>query len=114
GGDIIRWRSAFERSADDLDSLASALMQWTPEMEPGDSADVYLLLPLGGGSRSAALGPPPDDPQGRIAAILDGAAGAWRKRLAMPKIDGPFAVDTMARAIRSSLGYILINRDGAA
>ncbi|HLS47117.1 MAG TPA: hypothetical protein VK012_01270, partial [Gemmatimonadales bacterium] len=114
GGDIIRWRSAFERSADDLDSLASALVQWTPEMEPGDSADVYLLLPLGGGRRSAALGPPPDDPQGRIAAILDGAAGAWRNRLAMPKIDGPPAVDTMARAIRSSLGYILINRDGAA
>jgi hypothetical protein len=42
------------------------------------------------------------------------APDAWRRLLAGPRLEGPAAVDTIARALRSSLAYILVNRDGAA
>jgi hypothetical protein len=101
-------------SATDADSLASAAVAWTPPLGAGDSADAYLLLPLGGGNRAASLGQPPDDPHQRLASLMDGAPAAWRRALAAVTLDGPPAVDTLARAITSSLGYILVNRDGAA
>jgi hypothetical protein len=114
GGDIIRWLSAHELSAEDLDSLASGMVMWAPRIDSRGSADVYLLLPLGGGERSALVEPTSEDPEPAVVAMVDRAADAWRRRLAMPRIAGPPAVDSIARAIRSSLGYILVNRDGAA
>ena len=113
-GDIIHRLDAPATTAEDTDSLASAAIRWAPRAWHGDSADVFLLLPLGGRERLEALGAPPEDPHGRLAALTDGAPDAWRALLAGPRLSGPPAVDTIARAIRSSLGYILVNRDGAA
>ena len=113
-GDIIGRLDSRETGAEDPDSLASAAVTWAPHAGAGDSADVFLLLPLGGGERVNALGPAPDDAHARLAALMAGAPDAWRELLAVPRLEGPLAVDSIARAIRSSLGYILVNRDGAA
>lgn len=113
-GDIIGRLDSRETGAHDPDSLASAAVTWTSRAGAGDSADVFLLLPLGGGDRLEALGPPPEDAPARLATLMDGAPDAWRALLAGPRLEGPPAVDSIARAITSSVGYILVNRDGAA
>ena len=106
----IPWRMAVE----DADSLGSAMIVW--RLDPGatDTAEFHLLLPLGGGRRFEVLGPRPQDPATAMTARMDAATAAWRATLSGFQLQGPDPVDTLARAITASLGYILVNRDGAA
>jgi hypothetical protein len=106
----VPWRIA----VDDADSLASAMIVWRPSLGATDTAEFHVLLPLGGGRRIEALGPRRRDPAADMTAFFDDATARWRATLAGFRLQGPGAVDTLARAITASLGYILINRDGAA
>ncbi len=117
-GDIVRdepatassWRSAVE----DPDSLASAMIVWRPDSSGMDTADFFVMLPLGGGRRIDAVAAQPGASGQRMAAHFDAALAGWRTTLSGFELGGPGLVDTLARAITASLGYILINRDGAA
>jgi hypothetical protein len=99
-----------ETSATDADSLASAAVAYQLQLGARDSTDVFVVLPLGGSGRAAAANSAARAP----AAMLAGAAAAWRRELAGFRLDGPPAVDTLARAIRTALAHVLINRDGPA
>ncbi len=114
GGDIVQRLRALEvprdSSAGDADSLASVAVAYPVSLAAGDSVNVYVVLPLGGEPRERIA----DAVARAPAEALAGAIASWRAELRGLRLDGPPAVDTLARAIRSSLAYILINRDGAA
>ncbi len=114
GGDIVGRLRAREvprdSTAADADSLASAAVAYPLDLAAGDSADVFIVLPLGGGARAASA----DSAASAPAEALRRAIDTWRQELTGLRLDGPPAVDTLALAIRSSLAHILINRDGPA
>jgi hypothetical protein len=113
-GDIVRHlrdgRLPDATAVEDADSLASAALAFPFSLGPGDSADVYVLLPLGGGERVAVA----DSAARHVADMVERAPADWARRLSGMRLDGPPAVDTIAEAITASLAYILVNRDGAA
>jgi hypothetical protein len=114
GGDIVgRLRAdtlPAGTAAADADSLASMAAAWPLELAARDSADLYVVLPLGAGAREALA----DGAAANPAEFMARAAAEWRDALGGFRLGGPAAVDTLARAIRTSLAHILINRDGPA
>ena len=112
-GDVLRriaGAATREDGASNEDSLVSASMVFPVSLAPADSADVVVLLPLGDAGRRRTT-----SAQSRTAgATIEPLVATWSSHLAGVRLTGPALVDTLARAIRSSLGYILVNRDGAA
>jgi hypothetical protein len=107
------------RAARDADGLASGVLAYRLTIAPGDSAVVSIEIPL-----TANGGPnlPAGDP-----AVVEGAlaevAGAWHERLDRASISLPRSpsadpsgqsADHLSRTIQSTIGWILINRDGPA
>ena len=114
GGDVVQRLRALEvprdKSARDADSLASVAVAYPVTLAPRDSVNIFVVLPLGVGNREPAA----DSVARAPAAALAAAIASWRRELGGLTLEGPPAVDTLAQAIRSSLAYILINRDGPA
>ncbi|MDQ2735155.1 MAG: coagulation factor 5/8 type domain-containing protein, partial [Pseudomonadota bacterium] len=93
------------RSLRDPDGFASAVLRYDMTLGPGERREVDIALPL---SPSSPLTPlDPGREEARVAA-------RWRAALDKVRIDGPGEVDEVARTVRSSLGYILVNRSGPA
>lgn len=99
-----------DTTATDADSLASAGVAFPQRLGARDSVDIYVTLPLARQGRGVAA----SDAARSARRYFGAAVAAWRGELDGLRLGGPPAVDTIARAIRSSLAYILINRDGPA
>ena len=108
---------------DDPTGLASAAFRWELDLAGGGEREVALVLPLvregeEGTAPDAArqLGAPLAGPaamrlvEERLAAVARG----WRERLGRVAFEGPPAMQAMVSALRSTLGWILVNRDGPA
>ncbi|MFY9550257.1 MAG: discoidin domain-containing protein, partial [Thermoanaerobaculia bacterium] len=96
--------------ASDPGGLASGALVWNLEIPAGASRDVVVAVPLAG----ASLGDRSADPAADFQTRLDAAALAWRGKLDGVAFALPPAADETARAMRSNLGWILINREGPA
>jgi hypothetical protein len=95
---------------DRLDGLSSGYFRWAFELAPGGAAEVTVALPWPDRELPAA---------GVPASELDFAArraeslAFWQKRLGAVKLDLPPAAGDLAEVVHSTLGHILIHRDGA-
>jgi hypothetical protein len=112
-GDIVPYlrRGELPRVAVVRDPFGAAAgaMAWPVTIEPGDSAATAIEIPLEGGS------------SGRIGQGLAGVDAAlarvradWRATVDRATIGLPSAGRHVEHSIASSLGYILVNRDGPA
>ena len=89
---------------------ASGALAWPVTLVPGDSATMAIEIPLGRG-RASRMGAP-----GRadLASALAGAIAGWTTTVDRAGISLPAAGAHVARSIASTIGYILVNRDGPA
>lgn len=93
---------ALERS--DANGRMSAALEYRLQLAPGQQRDLFLVIPLATARvpRSTL-----DDP----AAALNGVIAEWREKLHRITFDLPAAPD-VADAVRTSIAYMLMHRDG--
>jgi len=91
---------------DPLDA-ASGVLAWPLSVAPADSASVALQL-------SAAPGASLVRGASSVDSVIRVAASDWQRALSRATIRLPPAGEAVARSISTTLGYILINRDGPA
>ncbi len=90
-------------AARDSFGAASAVLAYRLDLPPGDSADVGVVIPLAAAAdRTTSLN----------GALVE-AATRWQQRLAAVDLTLP-ALPTLPDAMRSSAGWILASRKGAA
>jgi hypothetical protein len=118
GGDVTDWLAAGTvppaPSAADPAGLASGALAYDLALPAGGAGEVWLELPLAGAAPSALL---PTDRAGAAATgarLLAAEERRWAELLdrAGLELGGPGA--EVARALRTNLAYILLNRDGPA
>jgi len=113
-GDIVAFlrRGTLPRSSAVRDPFgaASGALAWPVTLASGDSTTVAIEIPLGSGrvSRLQAVGPSGVD------AALATAITRWSATVDRSAIGLPSAGRQVTNTIASTLGYILINRDGPA
>jgi hypothetical protein len=115
--EIVSWlaRGALppRASAADAGGFASAAFAWDLEIPPGNARDALVAVPLEGAR-------PPEWPVGPAEASRDfearlsAARRSWREKLDRVSFALPPSAEPAARTLRSNLGWILVNRDGAA
>ena len=97
-------------AARDPFGAASAVLSFPRLLAPGDTADVAIEIPLVAGTGPLLRS---GDPHA-VGAALVGTARMWRELLDRVTIALPPAGDPIARTIRSTVGWVLVNRDGPA
>jgi hypothetical protein len=116
-GDVVETvragRSPTRLEAFDSFGHASAVLEYELRVLPGSAQDVYIEIPF---QEAAASSVQPtaqaasSHAQGRLAA----SRREWDEKLGRATIELPAAARRVAETIRSTVAYILINRDGAA
>ena len=100
-------------NAADPFGFAWGALQYNLDLAPGAQGDVALIIPFRPVSPfppgTAAEASPAD-----IAARQEDVTRAWETRLGHVAFEIPAEAERISRAIKSNLGYILINRSGAA
>ena len=89
---------------------ASGALAWPVSLTPGDSTTTAIEIPLGSG-RASRLGVPG---MPGMEAALAAAITGWSTTVDRASIGLPAAGEHVARSIASTIGYILVNRDGPA
>jgi hypothetical protein len=116
-GDIVEFLRAGElprqTQVDDSTGHASAALAYPMTLPPGARREVFLEVPLYDANPPIpALSEPAARSYGERR--LAETAREWRERLDQVLIQLPPAAGDLAGTIKANLGYILINRDGAA
>ncbi len=88
---------------DDPQAFASGALLYRVRLEPGQSREFDLLVPMTGKAPAAGW-----NPQG----WQDAVAGEWRAKLGEVGIDVPEAGKALADTLRTSLAHMLISRIG--
>ncbi len=114
GGEIVghlrEGRLPLATAVRDPFGSASAALGWPLTIAAGDSAEVAIEIPLHPGS-GANLAPAPTS---LVAEAMAEVAGGWHEKLDQTDITLPASGAHLARTIKSTLAWILVNRDGAA
>jgi hypothetical protein len=95
-------------SASDAAGFASAALRYDFDLAPGAAREVHVEAPFHDRGTRASRG----GGEARIAELLAEAAGAWRSTLSRVRLELPPEAGDVAAAVRSSLGWILVHRDG--
>ncbi len=96
--------------ARDPDCYVAGAFAFDLELGAGQTRDVFLLAPF-----QAAGIPPRDELTAEFAARrLDAVREAWRARLSRVDIQVPPEGEALIQTLKSTLAYVLINRDDAA
>ncbi len=93
--------------AADPDGLASAALAFDLAVPSGGRKDVIIAVPLSASATSATPSAPASFDEGLSAAARD-----WRAKLSRVTFAVPPEAEPLARAARSNLAWILINREG--
>ena len=89
---------------------ASGALAWPVTLEPGDTTTTAIEIPLSGGSGGRIR-------EGNLAGVdaaLASVRARWRSTVDRATIGLPAAGRHVEQTIASSIGYILVNRDGPA
>ena len=112
GGEISSWLEEGKlppaASVSDTDGFASAAFAWNLKLPAGGSRDVVVAVPL------AAAPVEPREWGGGFDRRVAEAARGWEEELGGVALDLPGPAAAFARTVRSSVGWILVNRDGPA
>jgi hypothetical protein len=108
--EVARPQGAAGHSVRDAFGAASGVLAFPLSLAPGDSAEVAIEVPLVAGAppRLTAGGP------AAASQAMAEAADRWRRMLDRGRVDLPPSGQRLARSLRATLGWILINRDGPA
>jgi hypothetical protein len=105
---------------------ASAALGWYVDLAPGDSAVIEIDAAAGAAAAAAAGGPAggagaageaeaaAGTPPAWLPASTAAAAAAWRRDLGSTEIRLPPSAREVERTVAAQIGWILVNRDGAA
>ncbi len=112
---LVRGRLPEPGAVFDSFGYASGALEFDFDLAAGQQKDVYLLVPLHEGAAPAL----PDNLDQEAAARLwnaafEATAADWRQTLDRVAIELPGEGRKIAETLKSTLGYILINADGAA
>ncbi len=90
--------------------FASGALDFDLRLAPGAAREVAIAVPLHDGGPA----PPPRFEPAQAAALAEAAERAWARSLGRVEVTLPAAAMELARTLRSTLGYVLVNRDGPA
>jgi hypothetical protein len=96
----------------DAFGYASGALQYHLSVAPGAHADVYLAIPFHNPEVAARMGT--DGPASLFDAQFEAATRYWETLLRRVDVQLPAAAEKVARTLKTTLAYILINRDGPA
>ncbi len=97
----------------DAQAQATGILAWRFDLAPGAVLEVVAAGGSNAEARSAAKSIATGGPK-RFAVLESQVAATWRTRIDRVGLDLPPAAGAIARAIRSSLAWVLIHRDGPA
>jgi hypothetical protein len=100
-----------ESHVSDSFGYASGALEYVLPLPAGESGEVHVAVPLDGGQ--AAVGSPALDPTA-FDTIRTRAAIEWRARLGRIEMETPPAAVKLTDTLKTSVAYMLINRDGPA
>jgi hypothetical protein len=113
GGIVPRIAQGMLPSADtvrDPFGHASAALAYELDLAAGGDAEVYLTIPL-----QRYTGPAPAlMAAADYEALLERTAAVWRERLGRVGISLPAGARHITNTLRSTVAYVLLNRDGSA
>ncbi len=113
GGEVVSHlrggRVPAAQKVDDPFGAASGVLAWPMRLPPGETAEVAIEIPLT--DLRPNLAPASLD---LLAQAESEVIGAWQETLNRASISLPSSADHLTRTIKSTLGYIMINRDGPA
>jgi hypothetical protein len=113
-GDVVEYlRSGVlppRSAARDRFGAASGALAWRLDLAPGGSTTIAVEIPLS----VRPVSPLADRTAAGVDRALDAAARSWRAAVDRASIQLPPAGSRVSNSIASTLGYILINRDGPA
>jgi F5/8 type C domain-containing protein len=89
--------------------FASAAAQYSFDLESGSEAEVAIAVPFHPGDSFTPASP---DAAKDVHDRLEETRRLWKTRLAHVGFELPLEGERMARTIKSTLAYILVNRDG--
>lgn len=98
-------------SARDPNGRASAALRYAFDLAPGAAREMHVEVPF-----YAGPGPEPAGGEGgaaRVEALRQATVRGWRAQLGRVALDFPGPGDDVERAVRTSLGWIDVHRDGA-
>ena len=91
---------------------ASGALEYSLHIAPAGREDVYLAVPFH--DPDTAPNPGTDDPAALFNRLLDDTAQQWETLVSRVDLQLPPAAAQVTRTLKSTLAYILINRDGPA
>jgi hypothetical protein len=102
-----------DRVTDEFGS-ASGVLQYRFRIEPGAGEEVYLAVPFHDAGAVAQAVAGGESPAALFQAQFDAATGYWTRLLDRVVLELPPDEEHIARTLKTTLAYILINRDGPA
>lgn len=119
GGDVVEYLSRGivpkGTAIDDREGLASGALEYAVSLAPGEKMTVLLAAPSSGAEDAIkALAARGTDGQSPVADSLKATEASWHARLDRATMTPPKGAERMWDVARAQLGYILVNRDGAA
>jgi hypothetical protein len=94
--------------------FASGALQYNLDLEPDAAGEVYIAVPFHDPSGSAAASVSPQDAASFISTQLEETRNYWQTVLNRVDIQLPPDGEKIVKTLKTTLAYILINRDGAA
>jgi F5/8 type C domain len=96
-------------AASDRFGFASAAMEYALDIAPLGKTEVAVAVPFHPGD---SFTPPSANMFQEIRGLLEDTRHLWQQRLEHVGIEVPIEAERFAHTLRSTLGYILVNRDG--
>ena len=98
----------------DPGGYASSALAYTVSIQNQETADIFVAVPFQTWKGSPLPNMPDDNPGMYYNLAVRTEASRWLQKLGTIHIDLPPAAQAVAGTLRSTLAYILINRDGPA
>ncbi len=93
---------------------AGGALRYSIELPPQGAAEVYVAVPFNRAQPAEVLQAAAAGPKAYIEERLAETRAAWRRTLNRVAVTLPAEAEKLTRVLKSTLAYILINRDGAA
>ncbi|MEW6269516.1 MAG: discoidin domain-containing protein [Thermodesulfobacteriota bacterium] len=109
---LLSGRIPSRPAVEDPFGYASGAFEYRLSLEPEGHADVVLAVPWPGAAPPALE--PGLGPAELFEQRLEEVASTWRRNLGRVELEVPPGEERIARAVKSTLAYIEVNRDGPA
>lgn len=110
---LLGGRVPARQEVSDPIGYASAALQYDLHLPAGGSAEVLVAVPYSGSEHDLAA-VTAANAAAHVDAQLAATIAAWRSALGTVELSVPPDAAAIARTVRSTLAYILVNRDGPA